>query len=346
MEITANQIAELINGTVEGDINVTVNDFSKIEEAQPGTLTFLANPKYEPYIYSTKASVALVNLSFNPTQLLPKNLTLIKVENAYESLAQLLRMYDEMAQPNIGIEEPVFIHPSAKIGESVYIGAFSYIGENAVIGDNCKIHPHCHIGKSTKIGSDTNLFSGVKVYKNIIIGNNCTIHSGAVIGSDGFGFAPNKDNEYQKVPQIGNVIIHDHVEIGANTTIDRATIGSTVIGKGVKLDNLVQIAHNVEIGANTVVAAQTGIAGSTKIGNDVMMGGQVGIVGHLKIASGTKIAAQSGVANNVSKENTILQGSPSFSIGDYKRSYVLFKNLPNIRQQILDLNKKLNNNNG
>jgi UDP-3-O-[3-hydroxymyristoyl] glucosamine N-acyltransferase len=267
------------------------------------------------------------------------------VENAYESLAQLLRMYDEMSQVKDGIEEPVFIHPSAKIGKSVYIGAFSYIGENTVIEDNCKVYPHCHIGNQTIVGSDTKLFSGVKIYKNSVIGKSCTIHSGAVIGSDGFGFAPNKENEYQKVPQIGNVIIHDFVEIGANTTIDRATIGSTVIGKGVKLDNLVQVAHNVEIEANCVVAAQSGIAGSTKIGEDVMMGGQVGIIGHLKIAKGTKIAAQSGVAKDVLKENTILQGSPSFSIGDYKRSYVLFKNLPNIRQQILDINKKINNNN-
>lgn len=343
MEISADQIAGLVNGKIEGDKNATVSDFSKIEEAKPSTLTFLANPKYEQFIYNTKATIALVNLSFNPTKALPEALTLIRVENAYESLAQLLKMYDEMSQVKDGIEDPVYIHPSAKIGKSVYIGAFSYIGENAVVADNCKIYPHSHIGNHSHIGSGSKIFSGVKIYKNCVIGKSCTIHSGAVIGSDGFGFAPNKENEYQKVPQIGNVIIHDFVEIGANTTIDRATIGSTIIGKGVKLDNLVQIAHNVEIGANCVVAAQSGIAGSTKIDEDVMMGGQVGIIGHLKIAKGTKIAAQSGVANDVSEENTILQGSPSFSIGDYKRSYVLFKNLPKIRQQILDINKKLNN---
>ena len=341
MKFTANQIAELVSGTVVGDTEVTVSDFSKIEEASSGTLTFLANPKYEEYIYNTKASIVLVNSDFSPSNNLPSNLTLIKVENAYESLAKLLQIYEDMNQQNEGIEEPVFIHPTAKIGKSVYIGAFSHIGANTVIGDNCQIFSHCHIGNDSVLGEGSKLFAGVKVYNKIKIGINCTIHSGAVIGSDGFGFAPNKDNEYQKVPQIGNVIIHDYVEIGANTTIDRATMGSTVIGKGVKLDNLVQIAHNVEIGANTVIAAQTGVAGSTKIGKDVMIGGQVGIVGHIKIADGTKIAAQSGIGGNMIEENQIVQGSPAFFIGDFKRSYVLFKNLPALRNQIKDLEDQI-----
>ena len=341
MKFTANQIAELVSGTVVGDTEVTVSDFSKIEEASSGTLTFLANPKYEEYIYNTKASIVLVNSDFSPSNNLPSNLTLIKVENAYESLAKLLQIYEDMNQQNEGIEEPVFIHPTAKIGKSVYIGAFSHIGANTVIGDNCQIFSHCHIGNDSVLGEGSKLYAGVKVYNKIKIGINCTIHSGAVIGSDGFGFAPNKDNEYQKVPQIGNVIIHDYVEIGANTTIDRATMGSTVIGKGVKLDNLVQIAHNVEIGANTVIAAQTGVAGSTKIGKDVMIGGQVGIVGHIKIADGTKIAAQSGIGGNMIEENQIVQGSPAFFIGDFKRSYVLFKNLPALRNQIKDLEDQI-----
>jgi UDP-3-O-[3-hydroxymyristoyl] glucosamine N-acyltransferase len=341
MKFTANQIAELVSGTIVGSTDVTVSDFSKIEEASSGTLTFLANPKYEEYIYATKASIALVNSDFTPTNDLPSNLTLIKVENAYESLAKLLQIYEDMNQQNEGIEDPVFIHPTAKIGKSVYIGAFSHVGANAVIGDNCQIFPHCHIGNDSVLGKGSKLFSGVKIYNKIKIGISCTIHSGAVIGSDGFGFAPNKDNEYQKVPQIGNVIICDHVEIGANTTIDRATMGSTIIGKGVKLDNLVQIAHNVEIGENTVIAAQTGVAGSTKIGRDVMIGGQVGIVGHIKIADGTKIAAQSGIGGNMTEENQIVQGSPAFFIGDFKRSYVLFKNLPELRNQIKDLEDQI-----
>ena len=338
MEFTANQIAELVKGKVEGDSNASVSDFSKIEDARPGTLTFLANPKYESHIYNTKATIALVNDTFSASEELPKDLTLIKVKNAYESLAQLLRLYDEVNNQNEGIDDQVFIHPSAKIGESVYIGA------NVVIGDNCQIYPNSHIGNYSKIGAGSKLFAGVKIYHNIQIGNKCILHAGVVIGSDGFGFAPNKENEYQKVPQIGNVIIEDHVEVGANTTIDRATIGSTIIRKGAKLDNLVQIAHNVEIGKNSVIAAQTGVAGSTKIGSDVMIGGQVGIVGHIKIANGTKIAAQSGVAKEIKRENTIIQGSPSMPIGDYQRSYVLFRNLPNLRQQIIEINAKLKDN--
>ena len=253
-----------------------------------------------------------------------------------------MKMYDEVKHKKEGIESPAFVHPSAKIGKSVFIGAFCYIDEDVVIDDHVKLYAHTQIGKGSRIGTNTSIFSGVKVYHNTQIGANCIIHAGVVIGSDGFGFAPNKENEYQKVPQIGNVIIQDHVEIGANTTIDRATIGSTIIKKGVKLDNLVQIAHNVEIGENSVVAAQTGIAGSTKIGSDVMIGGQVGIVGHITIAKGTKIAAQSGVGHSIVEENSIIQGSPAFPIGEYKRSYVLFKNLPNLRKQIIELSAKIN----
>ena len=342
MKFTADQIAKILNGKVDGDGSVNVSDFSKIESASDGTITFLANPKYEGYIYNTNASIALVNSDFIPSKPLPKSLTLIKVEDAYQSLAQLMRMYDQASQKKEGVESPVFVHPTAKIGKSVYIGAFCYVDEDVVIEDHVKLHAHTHIGKGSRIGTNSSIFSGVKIYHNIQVGAHCIIHAGAVIGSDGFGFAPNKENEYQKVPQIGNVIIHDHVEIGANTTVDRATIGSTILKKGVKLDNLVQIAHNVEIGENSVVAAQTGIAGSTKIGNDVMIGGQVGIVGHITIAKGTKIAAQSGVGHSISEENSIIQGSPAFPIGEYKRSYVLFKNLPKIRKQIIDLSAKIN----
>lgn len=341
MEFTSQQIAELINGKVEGDNEILVNKFSKIENAEFHSLSFLANPKYENYIYQTKASVVLVNNDFIPLKPLPKTLTLIKVENAYESLAKLLNFYENMGSKPTGIESPVFIHDSAKIGKAVYIGAFSYISEGVVIGDNAQIHSHCHIGKASTIGKNSVLNPGVKIYKNTVLGENCIIHSNAVIGSDGFGFAPNTENEYKKVSQIGNVIIKDHVEIGANTTIDRATIGSTVINKGVKIDNLVQIGHNVEVGENTVIAAQTGVAGSTKIDTDVMIGGQVGIGGHLKISKGTKIAAQSGISKSVVKENTVLQGTPAFSSNQFKRSFVLFKNFPGLKKEIEAIQSEL-----
>jgi UDP-3-O-[3-hydroxymyristoyl] glucosamine N-acyltransferase len=341
MEFKAKQIAELLCGKIEGDENTIVNDMARIEEGKPGTITFLANPKYETYIYNTKASIAIVNSSFKPEKPLPKELTLIKVENAYESLAQLLSFYDSYKSNKIGIETPSFISTSAKVGENVYIGAFSYIGERVTIGSHVKIYPNTYIGDNVNIGNNSCLNAGVKIYANTEIGDSCTIHSGAVIGADGFGFVPNSENNYQKVPQIGNVIIEDHVEIGANTTIDRATIGSTIIKKGVKLDNLIQIAHNVELGENTVIAAQTGISGSVKVGKDVMIGGQVGMAGHLKIADKVKIAAQSGVGKDIKNENEIVQGSPSFNIGDYKRSYVLFRNLPKLKQDIDSIKKDL-----
>ena len=344
MKFTAQQIAELVNGTLLGDENIEVNSFSKIEDANIYSLSFLANSKYESFIYTTKASIVLVNSNFIPSDELPKTLTLIKVENAYESLAKLLSFYENIDPQLEGIEDPVFVHKSAKIGKSVYIGAFTYVAEGVHIGDNVQIHSNCHLGKASKIGSDSKIFSGVKLYKNTKIGDNCIIHAGAVIGSDGFGFAPNKENQYQKIAQIGNVIIEDYVEIGSNTTIDRATIGSTIIKKGVKIDNLVQIAHNVEIGENTVIAAQTGIAGSSKIDSNVMIGGQVGIAGHLKIAKGTKIAAQSGISKTIKIENTIIQGSPAISSSNFKRSYILFKNFPQLKKQIEDLTKEINTN--
>lgn len=342
MEFNAGQIAEILNGEVHGEIGTVVTDFAKIEKASKGTITFLSNLKYQDFLYTTEASIALVNANFEPSKDLPNTLTLIKVDNAYESLAKLLTVYNEMKTSKVGIEEPVFIHPTAKIGEQVYIGAFSYIGANVIIENNVKIHPQCHIGDETLIGEFSQLYSGVKIYNNTKIGQACIVHAGAVIGSDGFGFAPNQDNDYKKIPQIGNVIIEDYVEIGANSTVDRATIGSTIICKGVKLDNLIQIAHNVEVGKNTVIAAQTGVAGSTKIGENVMIGGQVGITGHIKIADGTKIAGDSGIASSITKEDTTVQGPIAFPIGDFRRSYILFKNLPKLKKQVEQLVKQIN----
>jgi len=342
MEFSAQQIAELLNGEIIGDPNQTVADMAKIEEGRPNTITFLANPKYEKYIYDTKASIALVNNTFEPQQELPSTLTLIKVENAYQCLTLLLGYYDQVNQKKAGIEQPSFIHEKATLGNDCYVGAFAYIGEGCTIGDNVKIYPHVFIGDHSTIADNTTIYSGVKIYNKCIIGASCTIHSGAIIGSDGFGFAPNSQNGYQKVPQIGNVILEDYVEIGSNTTVDRATMGSTILRKGVKLDNLIQIAHNVEIGQDTVIAAQTGIAGSTKLGRNMMVGGQVAIDGHLTLANEVKIAAQSGIGKSVKKEGEILQGTPAFGNMDFKRSYVLFRNLPSLRAQIQDLQKKIN----
>lgn len=334
MEFSAEQIAGLLNGKIEGDANCKVNDLSKIEEGKAGTLTFLANPKYTEYIYTTGASIVIVNDSFIAEQSLPQTLTLIRVADAYACFAKLLAVYNDMLESKSGVEQPSFIDSSAKIGEDVYIGAFAYIGKNVVVEDGAKIYPQSYLGDNVKVGKNTKIFSGVKVYHNCKIGNECTIHASTVIGADGFGFAPNSENNYQKVPQIGNVIIEDHVEIGSNVSIDRATLGSTIIRKGAKIDNLIQIAHNVEIGENTVIASQTGIAGSTKLGKNMMIGGQVGIIGHLKIADGVKIAAQSGIGQNIEEPNSIVQGSPAFGIGDYKRSYVLFRSLPRLKEQM------------
>lgn len=343
MEFSAQQIAQLLNGDIEGDANITVNNMSKIEEGEPHTLSFLANPKYTQFIYTTNASIVLVNRNFVLERPVKSTCTLIRVENAYESFAKLLQLYHQFKGNKVGIEQPSFIHPTAKIAEDCYIGAFAYIGENVQIGKNTKIYPNVFIGDNCKIGDESTLFSGVKVYHECWIGNHCTIHSNTVIGSDGFGFAPNTEGQaFAKVPQIGNVIIEDHVEVGSNSSIDRATMGSTVLRKGVKLDNLVQIAHNVEIGENTVIAGLTGVAGSTKVGKNCMIAAQVGIVGHIRIADGVKIAGQSGVGNSIEKEGEIVQGSPSFNVADYRRSYVLFRSLPKLNDRLNDLDRKVN----
>lgn len=341
MEFTAEQIAGLLGGEIEGDRNAIVNDMAKIEEGKEGTITFLANSKYEEFIYTTKSTIALVNKSFEPVRTLPRTLTLIKVEDAYQSLTTLLGYYDQVNQHKSGVEQPSYISDSAVLGEECYVGAFAYIGKNVKLGNNVKIYPHVYIGDGTTIDDNTTIYSGAKVYNNCILGKSCTLHSGVVLGSDGFGFAPSAANGYKKVPQIGNVILEDFVEIGSNSTIDRATMGSTVIKKGVKLDNLIQVAHNVEIGENTVIAAQTGIAGSAKLGKNMMIGGQVGIVGHIQLADEVKIAAQSGIGQSIVRKGEIVQGSPAFSIGDYKRSYVLFRGLPKLRAQIIELENKI-----
>lgn len=339
MEFTAQQIAELIQGEIEGNADQIVRDVSKIEDGRPETLTFLANPKYEPHIYNTDASVVIVNKSFSPEK--PVKATLIKVEDAYQALARLLQMYESSLPRKTGIEQPSFIAEDARLGDFVYVGAFAYISEKAKIGKNAQIWPGAFIGENVEIGEDTIVYSGVKIYKHCKVGSGCIIHAGAVLGPDGFGFAPGPDGDYQKIPQIGNVVLEDLVEIGANTTIDRATMGSTIIRRGAKLDNLVQIAHNVEVGTNTVIAAQTGVAGSTKIGKNCMFGGQTGITGHIKVADGTKLAAQTGVAGAVKKDGTTLMGSPAINAMDFNKSYVMFRKLPEIYKQLQELQKKV-----
>jgi UDP-3-O-[3-hydroxymyristoyl] glucosamine N-acyltransferase len=334
MEFTAKQIGNLLKGKIEGNENVLVNRLSKIEEGTEGSLSFLANPKYIQYIYSTKASLVIVNDDFVAES--PVSATLIRVPNAYEGFIRLLEIYNKIQLDKKGVEQPSFVSSSAKLGSDCYVGAFAYVGNNAVIGNNVKIYPQVYVGDNVVIGDNTTLFAGTKVYSDCVIGKNCTLHTGTVIGADGFGFSPNEANNYKKVPQIGNVIIEDYVEIGANTSIDRATLGSTIIRSGVKLDNLIQIAHNVEIGENTVIAAQTGVAGSTKIGRDCMIGGQVGIAGHLTIADKVKVGAQSGIGRNVA-EGEIIQGSPAFNIGEFQRSYVLFRKLPELEKRIKEL---------
>jgi UDP-3-O-[3-hydroxymyristoyl] glucosamine N-acyltransferase len=337
MEFSAKQIAELLDGQVEGDEQAKVNNLSKIEEGKPGTLSFLANPQYTPYIYNTQASIVIVGKDFTPEEAVKP--TLIRVADAYDSFAKLLELYNQMQQEPSVVDPTAILAEGAIVGDEAYIGAYVYIGKNVHIGKNVRIYPNCYIGNNTTIGDDCTLFSGVRIYNDCQIGHQVTLHSGVVIGGDGFGFAPNQ-GEYKKVPQIGNVIIEDQVEVGANTTIDRATLGHTIIRKGVKLDNLIQIAHNVEIGENTVIASQSGVAGSTKIGKNCMIGGQVGIIGHLSIGDNVKIAAQSGVGNNV-KDNEIIQGSPAFGIGEYKRSYVYFRKLGQLANDINQLKKQV-----
>ncbi len=336
MEFTASQIANLLEGEVEGNPEIAVYKLAKIEEGEKGSLTFLANPKYTSYIYSTEASVTIVNKDFVPEQEL--STTLIKVDDAYKSFSKLLEYYNKVKLNKTGLEDPVFISKSAVYGDNFYMGAFSYLGNRVNIGENVKIYPNVYIGDNVQIGNDVVVFAGAKIYSESIIGNDCVIHSGAIIGADGFGFTPNDNGEYSKVPQTGNVILEDNVDVGAGTTIDRATLGSTILRKGVKLDNQIQIAHNVEIGENTAIAAQTGVAGSTKIGKNCLIGGQVGIVGHITIGDRVKIQAQSGIGRNV-KDDEVLQGSPALNYGDYNKSYVHFKNLPKIVNKINEIDK-------
>lgn len=340
MKFTAEQIAGILEGEVVGNPAVEVYKLSKIEEGTSGSLTFLANPKYANFIYSTEASITIVNNTFVPESEIKT--TLIKVEDAYMSFTKLLQFYDQARKASkVGIEQPSVISANVTYGENLFLGSFSYIGTNVTIGNDVKIYPNCFIGDNVRIGNNVTIYAGAKIYSETVIGNDCEIHSGVILGADGFGFAPDKDGTYKKVPQIGNVIIEDRVDIGSCTTIDRATMGSTVIRKGVKLDNQIQIAHNVEIGENTVIAAQTGIAGSTKIGKHCMIGGQVGIAGHLTIGNNVRIQAQSGIGKNIKDDETI-QGSPSFGYADYNKSYVHFRNLPKIVQEIEELKKTIN----
>ena len=341
MEFSAKQIAELLNGTVEGDSEVIVSKLSKIEEGELNSLSFLANPAYQEYLYETDASIVIVNNDFELEKPVKNTCTLIRVDNAYECFAKLLDTYNQINNNKQGIENQSYVSKTATLGENVYVGAFAYIGEHVKIGNNVKIYPNTFIGDHVEIGDNTLIHAGVKILQDCVVGKACTFHSGVVIGADGFGFAPNSENNYKKVPQIGNVIIEDHVEIGSNTCVDRATLGSTIIKKGVKLDNLIQIGHNVVVGEHTVIVSQTGIAGSTKIGKNCMIGGQVGIVGHLTIADGVKIAAQSGVGSSITEEGMIVQGSPAFALGEYKRSYVGFRKLPEILDRLKDLENKI-----
>jgi UDP-3-O-[3-hydroxymyristoyl] glucosamine N-acyltransferase len=340
MKFTAAQIAEILEGEVVGNPNAVVFKLAKIEEGTKGSLTFLANSKYVNFIYTTEATITIVNNDFIPENELTT--TLIKVEDAYQSFSKLLEYYNQVKLMKSGIEQLSVISDNVTYGEHLYLGSFSYIGKNVTIGNNVKIYPNCFIGDNTTIGDNCIFFAGVKIYSETEIGNNCNFHSGCVVGSDGFGFAPTEDGTFSKIPQIGNVIIEDDVEIGANTTIDRATLGTTIIRKGVKLDNHIQVAHNVEIGENTVIAAQTGIAGSTKIGSNCMIGGQVGIAGHITIGNNVRVQAQSGVGKNIN-DGEVLQGSPSFGYADYSKSYVHFRNLPKIVADIEELKKNNTN---
>ncbi|MGB0933609.1 MAG: UDP-3-O-(3-hydroxymyristoyl)glucosamine N-acyltransferase [Lishizhenia sp.] len=343
MKFTAEQIAGIINGDVVGNKDVEVSGLSKIEEGEPGTLSFLANMKYAEFIYSTAASIAIVGKDFEPSKDLPNTLTLIKVEDAYACFAQLLEVYNQMRTKQPKIEQPSFISESAEIGKDIYLGAFAYIGDGAKIGDNVKIYPNAYIGDNAVIGNNTTIHPGASVYADCVVGENCILHSGCIVGADGFGFAPDENGDFQKVPQIGNVVLEDNVEIGSNATIDRATLGSTILRKGVKLDNLVHIAHNVEIGKNSAFAAQAGVAGSAKIGENVMVGGQAGISGHIKVADRTSVVAQSGIPGNIKKSDRILMGSPGIDIEDFKKSYFGFRKLPYILKKLRELEDIIKN---
>jgi UDP-3-O-[3-hydroxymyristoyl] glucosamine N-acyltransferase len=338
MKFTAEQIAGILDGEVVGNPNAEVYKLAKIEEGSIGSLTFLSNPKYQNYIYSTQATITIVNKSFEPEQ--PILTTLIKVEDAYQSFSKLLEYYNQVKLMKSGIEQPSVLSENVTYGADLYLGSFCYVGKNVTIGNNVKIYPNTFIGDNVIIGNNCVFFAGVRIYSETEIGNNCVIHSGVIVGSDGFGFAPLEDGTFSKIPQIGNVILEDDVEIGSCTTIDRATMGSTIIRKGVKLDNQIQIAHNVEIGENTVIAAQTGVAGSTKIGKNCMIGGQVGISGHITIGDNVRIQAQSGIGKSI-KDGEIVQGTPAFKYGDFSKSYVHFRNLPKIVSDLNALKKKI-----
>ena len=336
MEFSADQIAGILNGEIQGDADTTVNDLAKIEEGTKGTLSFLSNPKYEEFIYTTGSSICIVNKTFTPSKPLPSGLTLIKVDDAYSCFAKLLELYGNLYKKEPGIEKQTHIDETADIGKNVHIGSFTYIGKNAKIADNVVIYPNCYIGENAVVENGTKIYPNVNVYHDCKIGSNCIIHSGSVIGSDGFGFAPDEKGKFQKIPQIGNVVIEDNVELGSNVSIDRATMGSTFIRKGVKIDNLCQIAHNVDVNEDSAMAAQVGIAGSTKIGKNVLIGGQAGISGHIKIADQTKIVAQSGIPSSIKKAETLM-GSPGIPLDDFKRSYFGFRKLPGLLKRVQEL---------
>lgn len=340
MEFTAKEIADMTGGTVEGKEGVTVSNVSKIEEGQPGTLSFIANPKYAHYLYSTQSSIILVNEDFHINGDKPIHSTLIRTPDAYTAFAQVLQAYNKMKEPQPGIASTAVLSEKATIGKDVFIGEYVVIEEGVIIGDNAQVYSHSYIGSKTKVGRGTKIYPGVKVYHDCSIGEHCAIHAGTVIGSDGFGFAPQQENDYKKIPQIGDVILEDKVEIGSNCTIDRATMGSTIIRKGVKLDNLIQVAHNVEIGENTVIAAQSGISGSSTIGKNCMLGGQVGIAGHLHIADEVKIGAQSGISNHIKEKGITVLGSPAYDISSFKRAFAYFRSLPKIVKRLEKLEKK------
>jgi UDP-3-O-[3-hydroxymyristoyl] glucosamine N-acyltransferase len=339
MEFSAKQIASLINGKIEGNPDIRVANFSQIEEGKPGTLSFIASQKFAEYVYSSQSSIIIINQDFQLEK--PVKCTLIRVKDAYEAITKLLEYADGLQKKKSGHDKLAFVDKSAVLGEDVYVGPFAHIDDNVKIGNKVKIYPHVYIGSNVEIGDNSILYSGVKVYRNCIIGKNCIFHSGVVIGSDGFGFFRQVDKVQKKIRHIGNVIIEDDVEIGSNTTVDRGTLGSTILRRGVKLDNLIQIAHNVKIGENSVIAAQTGIAGSTTIGKNCLIGGQVGIIDHLTIADEVKIAAQSGIGGSIKEKGAIVQGSPAFNIYTYQKSYVIFRQLPELRKKILDMEKQI-----
>ncbi len=340
MQFTAQQISDIIQGSVEGDAGVAVFEMSKIEEAEAGSISFLANPKYEVYLYSSRASVIIINEDLQVKK--PVQATLIRVKNAYTAISILLEAYNKLRTDKKGVEDPSFIHPTASVGKDVYIGAFSYIGAGATVGDGSKIYPHSYVGDQARVGENCIIYPGAKIYHDCVLGNGVIVHSGAVIGSDGFGFAPQEDGSYKKISQIGNVVIADHVEVGANTTIDRATLGSTRIQKGVKLDNLIQLAHNVDIGENTVIAAQTGVSGSTKIGEQVVLGGQVGVAGHISIARGSQVQAQSGINRSIAEEGKKWAGTPAVNYTTQMRVQVTMQRLPALEKRIAELEKLIN----